>query len=383
MDKPLLSLVAIVRDEEEALPRTLESVHGVVDHATILDTGSVDKTRDVARAFTPSTGVTKIHEEPFADFSTSRNHALDLEAERPDAATYALSLSADEVLIGGDKLRVFLQSYDGPETAFLVELRTESDVSLYPRVLKVGSPWRYEGKVHERPVNRVDAVDPSVVIPGVAVEHKATDPERRMKRLITFDLPALQSTISDASLDLPTRLRALLFVAQTYQAIGQSKNPNAPGGEWLHNMFLALSLFARRMEAGGDAVEVEHAKFHFLATMEILGLYRPQEMLDRLGDLENSRMPEVHFMIAANLAKIGADTTYERAVAAARLARDAIANPTTRPVSRAILWNAHLIAAHFARAAGKADLAAKHAAEGVANGGPREAFSEFNQGAKS
>ena len=46
-----LSLAMIVKNEEEKLARCLESVRGVVDEMVIVDTGSQDKTREIAESF--------------------------------------------------------------------------------------------------------------------------------------------------------------------------------------------------------------------------------------------------------------------------------------------------------------------------------------------
>ena len=45
-----LSVCMIVRDEEECLPRALQSVAGLADEIVVCDTGSVDCTPEIARA---------------------------------------------------------------------------------------------------------------------------------------------------------------------------------------------------------------------------------------------------------------------------------------------------------------------------------------------
>ena len=47
-----LSLCMIVRNEEGRLAQCLESVRGVADEIVILDTGSADGTREIARRYT-------------------------------------------------------------------------------------------------------------------------------------------------------------------------------------------------------------------------------------------------------------------------------------------------------------------------------------------
>ena len=46
-----LGLCMIVKNEEKVLARCLESVKGVFDHIAIADTGSTDKTKEIARKY--------------------------------------------------------------------------------------------------------------------------------------------------------------------------------------------------------------------------------------------------------------------------------------------------------------------------------------------
>ena len=46
-----ISLCMIVKDEERLLKRCLDSVKDIVDEIVIVDTGSKDKTKDIARKY--------------------------------------------------------------------------------------------------------------------------------------------------------------------------------------------------------------------------------------------------------------------------------------------------------------------------------------------
>jgi glycosyltransferase involved in cell wall biosynthesis len=84
-----LSLCMIVRDEEVSLPKCLRSVKNVVDEMVVLDTGSVDRTPQIAQKFGA-----KVHHFTWCnDFSAARNDAL-----KYVTGDWVLVLDADETL---------------------------------------------------------------------------------------------------------------------------------------------------------------------------------------------------------------------------------------------------------------------------------------------
>ena len=90
MDKPLISLVMIVKDEAAILRETLERVRPIVDEWVIVDTGSTDGTQAIISEYGPVT------ELPFEDFVTTKNKALALATGK-----YILFMDADERLLSG------------------------------------------------------------------------------------------------------------------------------------------------------------------------------------------------------------------------------------------------------------------------------------------
>ncbi|MFO0900283.1 MAG: glycosyltransferase [Pirellulales bacterium] len=69
---PRLTAALIVRDAQASLPGTLEGVRGWADEIVVVDTGSADYTRDVARRYTPKVLGYRWDD----DFSAARNAAL-------------------------------------------------------------------------------------------------------------------------------------------------------------------------------------------------------------------------------------------------------------------------------------------------------------------
>jgi glycosyltransferase involved in cell wall biosynthesis len=84
-----LSLCTIAKNEEAALPKCLGSVRNVVDEIIVLDTGSGDRTVEVALEF----GAKVYHYQWCNDFSAARNEAL-----KYVTGDWILVLDADETL---------------------------------------------------------------------------------------------------------------------------------------------------------------------------------------------------------------------------------------------------------------------------------------------
>ena len=67
-----LSICMIVRDEQETLPGCLKSIHGLADELIVVDTGSADRTVEIAK----EQGAQVSHFEWIDDFSAARNASL-------------------------------------------------------------------------------------------------------------------------------------------------------------------------------------------------------------------------------------------------------------------------------------------------------------------
>ena len=148
-----VSLCMIVRDEEEHLARCLESVRDAVDEIVIVDTGSVDRSIEIAESF----GARVIHEEWRGDFAAPRNTGI-------EAATgdWILVLDADEELIDGARIRDLLhedgvEGYCLREVNFIgEELGIESVVNSAFRLFRNRPAYRYSGALHEQIMGTVD-----------------------------------------------------------------------------------------------------------------------------------------------------------------------------------------------------------------------------------
>jgi len=87
--KPSLSLCMIVKNEEEYLQECLASVEDVVDEIILVDTGSTDRTVEIAGQFDA-----EVHHIPWNDdFAAARNESI-----KHASGDWILQLDADERL---------------------------------------------------------------------------------------------------------------------------------------------------------------------------------------------------------------------------------------------------------------------------------------------
>jgi len=94
---PTLSLCMIVKNEELHLARCLKSVRGLADEMILVDTGSTDRTVEVARSY----GARVFHFTWQDDFSLARNHSLEAAS-----GEWILVLDADESIAARDHGRI-------------------------------------------------------------------------------------------------------------------------------------------------------------------------------------------------------------------------------------------------------------------------------------
>lgn len=194
---PRLSLCMIVRDEEKNLPRCLESVRGVVDEIVIVDTGSTDRTCEVARA----AGAHLVHRPWTGSFSDARNASLEYAT-----GDFVLILDADEALVteDGPRLRDLLDSEaDGfflKEIDFLGE---RSGVDFAPhlafRIFRNEKHYRYSGAIHEQILGCIRSHKPSarIEVCDVRILHYGYQPgSLKAKDKIRRNLEILQGEVA-------------------------------------------------------------------------------------------------------------------------------------------------------------------------------------------
>ncbi|MCB9883047.1 MAG: glycosyltransferase [Planctomycetes bacterium] len=143
---PTISLCMIVRDEEAGLGRCLARVAPIVDEIIVVDTGSTDRTMEIAARY----GARVLNHEWNDDFAEARN--VSLAAATSD---WILVLDADEVLdeASADALKALATSERA--AAFLLHFVSTNNGStsrglLMLRFFRNFDSLRYVGAIHEQ-----------------------------------------------------------------------------------------------------------------------------------------------------------------------------------------------------------------------------------------
>lgn len=150
--KNQVSLCMIVKDEEEYLPRCLSSIKDIVDEIIIVDTGSSDKTVEIAKNF----GAKVYYFKWNNDFSEARNESLKYATK-----DWILILDADDELSSESKetFKVLLNTELDEKAIYHFETLSyygnsiDNDniaINLNPRLFKNNRGIHYKGEVHNQ-----------------------------------------------------------------------------------------------------------------------------------------------------------------------------------------------------------------------------------------
>src|SRR5437762_3933662 len=142
MSEILLSAAMIVRDEEHRLDECLASIEDFVDEVVVVDTGSTDATKRIARR----RGARVFDFSWCDDFAAARNRSLELARGQ-----WILYIDADERVCQGDRRRLEPLLRDPRYVGAWVLLRAFPHLTPYRemRLFRNHPEIRFEGVIHE------------------------------------------------------------------------------------------------------------------------------------------------------------------------------------------------------------------------------------------
>ena len=198
--QPRLSVAMIVRDEADVLAASLESVRAIADEIVVLDTGSTDRTPDIAQRC----GAVVDRAAWGSDFSAARNRCL-----QRVTGDWILWLDAGEQLDGASAayLRTFVDHQSDPANVYLLMIETPPDGDTVgaeqmaqPRLMPGHAGLRFTGRVRETLRPAIERAGLQVdTLPARIVRHvRQHDPGRRARIAYrNLELASLESSEFD------------------------------------------------------------------------------------------------------------------------------------------------------------------------------------------
>jgi glycosyltransferase involved in cell wall biosynthesis len=144
-----VSVCLIVKNEEDALPSCLHGVRGIADEIVVVDTGSTDRTKQIAASY----GAAVYDFEWIDDFAAARNFAFSKATQQ-----YILWLDADDVIKEKDKAllaelkRTLDPSVDSVSMHYHLAFDGDGNVTQSlrrNRLVKRARQFKWIGAVHE------------------------------------------------------------------------------------------------------------------------------------------------------------------------------------------------------------------------------------------
>jgi len=205
---PTICLAMIVRDEAHIIRRCFDSVRPYIDHWIVCDTGSIDNTCVVTRAYFRDARIPgEVLHHPWENFG--HNKTLALQAAAKSGCDYTLFIDADETLVVNDPLVLSTLSHDA------YRLQMQFPGISYPRVnlMRSALDWRYVGRIHEYPACTPPVaeylLDPARIhmwTDGAGARGRSGDKVQR-------DLAVMQQWVVDE----PANPRAWFYLAQAFE----------------------------------------------------------------------------------------------------------------------------------------------------------------------
>jgi tetratricopeptide (TPR) repeat protein len=208
---PLLSATLIVRNEERFLDGCLRSLAGRVDEVVVVDTGSTDRSREIAG----DRGARLIDYRWSDDFAAARNAAID--AAR---GAWVLYIDADERVVEFDRDLAAAELSDPRYACYRVLFRPAAGLTRYReyRLFCNHPELRFRGLIHESIVPALEALCArtglAVGDSHVALDHLGYDGDQRAKH--ERNLPLLRARLARD----PRHVYSLDHLGTTLLAVG-------------------------------------------------------------------------------------------------------------------------------------------------------------------
>ncbi len=328
-----VSLCMIVKNEEKTLSRCLESAKFFVNEIVIVDTGSTDKTVEVAKCH----GAKILHKAWTGNFAEARNFCI-----KHATGEWILQLDADEELVSASTSELIeIVNNKGTDGVYCIIQSTEIDAShssqFYNlRLFRNKAGIYYEGMVHETPI-----ISGKTVFSRIRIAHNVchTNNYATTEKLARYKISLTKQLETN-----PDDLRTHYYLAKTYydqhlydMTIAEGKevlrllSNGAPLSEAGTKTFTLLAcalwqkgdfLEAEKMCLQALKIKPDYADVPFLlGTLyfaqgryddAVLNIKRFFQIIDQLKTKHDSQFLSIHSMTSTHQAHFIMGTIYEK-----------------------------------------------------------------------
>ncbi len=259
---PTIAATVMVKNEEENIIKTLSTCLGAADLVIILDTGSTDKTIELAKEFSRKNNLPFfcIKSEWINDFSYSRNILLDYSDDKAD---YLLLYDANDELKEAKKLKQYIRSnHNNPKIkGYYVEQEWKNGDQLdnfkNVKLTKTKQKWKYYTPIHEY-IFIPDLVPENVpsieTTTGIKYyQDRKEDNKRTMKRQERD-----KEILYNLYLKNPYESRTLFYLAQTLAACHEFRQAYIFYQRRLKHLGHSEEVFLSYVKCGELAVVMNH-----------------------------------------------------------------------------------------------------------------------------
>jgi tetratricopeptide (TPR) repeat protein len=282
--RPRVSLCLIVKNEESNLPACLESVAGLTGEVIVVDTGSTDRTRDMASQLGA-----RVFDFAWVDsFAAARNECL-----RHATGEWIFWLDADDRIDADnrEKLRTLFANLPSANVAYVMKCLCLPDpvsktatIVDHVRLFRHHPESRWEHRVHEQILPSVRRLKGDIRWSDIVIHHTGYQDPALRRRKLDRDLRLLKLEESEQ----PDHPFTLFNLGSVYQELGQTA--------------LALSLF-RRSLAGSQPDDSIVRKLYALTAQCHRQLGQLQEALATCQEGRNHYPDDIELLFQEALAR--------------------------------------------------------------------------------
>ena len=240
-----VALTMIVRDDESLLPGCLGSTRGLFDEIVVVDTGSVDGSREVARSFGA-----RVVDYPWCDdFSAARNMAIS-----HCACDSIFWMDADEALspsARGRLARLLKHGVERNAVYMMYQVSNRLDGSFgfteipSPRLFGYRHGVSWSGRVYERILPSLRAAGRKITAVNIHIGHTGFAQASSVMRKLSRNKRLLEIELAE----VPSDPRVLFNLAFTHSMMGRCAS--------LEEVGTAQRYLGQMLDRGHDPIDPE------------------------------------------------------------------------------------------------------------------------------